>query len=122
MGLTKIPWKFHSVSGHFDVSSNSLVSLENAPRDAGSFDCSDNPYLCDNGENLPELTSRGENLFRAKNNRTLVENLKKENLSNKNNPIDADYSGVEKYFSDGLKDHQKFFHLRKKLPEFEGIF
>ena len=76
MGLTKIPYKFKEVSGHFDISGNCLTTFENCPEIAGSFDCSDNPYLSDDGSGLPEkLTGKGDNLFHARNNLSLAVSL-----------------------------------------------
>jgi hypothetical protein len=78
MSLTKIPYKFKEVSGHFDISGNCLATFENCPEITGSFDCSDNPYLSDDGSVLPKkLTGKGDNLFQARNNRSLAISLTK---------------------------------------------
>ncbi len=43
MNLKKIPVKFGRVRGGFDCSSNSLTSLQGAPKEVGDdFDCSTN--------------------------------------------------------------------------------
>jgi len=42
-GLTKLPLKFGKVSGYFDCSSNSLITLEGCPKSVGGhFFCSSN--------------------------------------------------------------------------------
>ena len=137
MGLTKIPYNFKKVSGHFDISGNCLATFDNCPEIAGSFDCSNNPYLIDDGENLPRnLTGKSENLFQARNNRSLANTLAQA----------PDWvkirSGILKYLNEqtyktafsGLDndsltslqfklDHeQKFNSLTNKLPEIDGIF
>jgi hypothetical protein len=42
-GLTRLPFAFGKVGGHFGCSGNRLTSLEGAPREVGgNFECSDN--------------------------------------------------------------------------------
>ena len=41
--LSKIPFKFGKVTGHFDIGSNKLTSLEGSPREVGGhFNCAHN--------------------------------------------------------------------------------
>lgn len=123
MGLTEIPYKFHQVSGHFDISGNCLTSFKNCPQAVGSFDCSDNPYLSDDGKGLPDkLIGNGGNFFMAKNNRSLAASL---TLKDKFGILveETSFDRIDQtYWSKELRDYFKFKPLRKKLPELEGIF
>ena len=130
MGLTKIPYKFREVSGHFDISGNCLATFDNCPETAGSFDCSDNPYLSDAGNLLPKkLTGKGDNLFHARNNRSLAISLSdpKSEVENlwkiaKTNNFDDIFSGVDQNSLKDLREKWSYYQLAKKLPELEGIF
>lgn len=127
MGLTEIPYKFHQVSGHFDISGNCLTSFKNCPKEAGSFDCSDNPYLSDDGKGLPKKLSGTCNIFMAKNNRKLLNALIENGLNKlceitKTDVICDFFSGVDEASLEKLREKLKFLNLGQKLPELEGIF
>lgn len=129
LGLTEIPYKFHQVSGRFDISSNCLTSFKNCPQTVGSFDCSYNPYLSDDGDGLPKkITGNGNNLFVARNNKSLAESLliSQEGVNKLWNIAKADeicniFSGVGQESLDKLQDKWKYKRLAKKLPELEGL-
>lgn len=136
MGLTKIPYKFKEVSGHFDISGNCLATFENCPEIAGSFDCSNNPYLSDDGNRFPEkLTGKGNNLFQAKNNRSLAISLAESihwmeircilkylNEKNHREVFGKLYEEDLKKLADKLAEENKTEKMTTKHPELEGIF
>jgi hypothetical protein len=136
MGLTKIPYKFLKVSGRFDISGNCLTTFENCPEIADSFDCSDNPYLSDDGSGLPkQLTGKGDNLFHARNNLSLAVSLTESTCWEKIRYIlvylkpetcDETFSCLNQEGLSKLKEkleiEDKWKKHNKKNPEFEGIF
>jgi len=135
MGLTKIPYKFLKVFGHFDISGNCLATFENCPEIAGSFDCSDNPYLSDDGSGLPKkLTGKGDNVFQARNNRSLAISLTESKLwihirhildYLKKETCHETFSGLNQDVLSNLKEKLKKEMGCKdftfRVPELEGI-
>ena len=136
MGLTKIPYKFKEVSGHFDISGNCLTTFENCPEIAGSFDCSNNPYLSDDGNRFPgELTGKGDNLFQAKNNRSLAISLAESkhwmeircilkylNEENHRKVFSGLYEEDLIKLELRLKREKNYKDLTGQCPELEGLF